>query len=108
MDNQYVLMIFAVMAFATFVTRALPFIAFSRSHDHPMLGYFGHYLPPMIMVVLVCFGLTGLQIETGGRLANATLAFAAVTIVQLVGRNTLVSILVGTGLYVFGIQGLDL
>jgi branched-subunit amino acid transport protein AzlD len=25
-----------------------------------------------------------------------------------VGRNTLVSILVGTGLYVFGIQGLDL
>ena len=108
MDNQYVLMIFGVMAFATFVTRAFPFIAFSRSHDHPMLGYFGGYLPPMIMVVLVCFGLAGLQIETGGRLANATLALAAVTIVQLVGRNTLVSILVGTGLYVFGIQGLDL
>jgi len=41
-------------------------------------------------------------------LANATLALAAVTIVQLVGRNTLVSILVGTGLYVFGIQGLGL
>lgn len=108
MDNQYLLMIFGVMAFATFVTRALPFVAFSRSRNHPMLLYFGRYLPPMIMVVLVCFGLTGLQIETGGRLANATLALVAVTVVQLVCRNTLMSILVGTGLYVCGVQGFDL
>ena len=108
MDNQYVLMIFGAMALATFVTRALPFIAFSQSHGHPILVYFGRYLPPMIIVVLVCFGLTGLQIETVERLANATLALVAVTIVQLVGRNTLLSIVVGTGLYVFGIQGLDI
>jgi branched-subunit amino acid transport protein AzlD len=108
MDNQYLLVIFGAMAFATFVTRSLPFIVFSRSRDHPMLVYFGRYLPPMIMIVLVFFGLMGLQIETGGRLAGATLAVVAVIIVQLLVRNTLVSILVGTGLYVLGIQGLGL
>jgi branched-subunit amino acid transport protein AzlD len=101
-------MIFGVMAFATFVTRVLPFIVFSQSHDHPMLAYFGRYFPPMIMVILVFFGLTELQIETSVRLVNATFALVAVIIIQLLGRNTLVSILVGTGLYVLGIQELNL
>ena len=108
MDNQYLLIMFAVMAFATFVTRALPFVAFSRSLDHPMLVYLGRCLPPMIMVVLVFFGLKGLQIETGDRLAHAVLALVVVTTLQLLMRNSLISILVGTVLYIFGIQALDL
>ena len=108
MDNQYLLGIFVVMGVATFTTRLLPFVAFTTSQSHPLLVRVGRLLPPMIMVVLVCFGLSSLQIESLDRLGLSFIALTAVTNLQLSIGNPLVSILVGTGLYTFGIQSLGI
>ena len=62
----------------------------------------------MIMVILVCFGLSSLQTESLGRLGLSFIALTAVTTLQLSMGNPLVSILVGTGLYTFGIQWLGI
>ena len=104
MDNQYLLGIFLVMGVATFMTRLLPFVAFTQSQSHPILVYVGRVLPPMIMVVLVCFGLSSLQIASLDRLGVSLIALTAVTTLQLSIGNPLLSILVGTGVYALGIQ----
>ena len=108
MDNHYVLGIFAVMGDATFVTRVLPFVALTKAHDHPLLGRIGKLLPPMIMVVLVCFGLTSLEIESVTRVGLSLLCLTIVIILHYFLRNPLLSILTGTGFYVIGVQGLGL
>ena len=53
---------FVVMGIATFITRALPFVALAQLRV-TILDRFGKSLPPMIMVVLVC-GLMSLKIES--------------------------------------------
>ena len=108
MDNQYLLGIFAVMGVATFMTRLLPFVALTRSQSHPILVYVGRVLPPMTMVVLVCFGLSSLQIASLDRLGLSFVALTAVTTLQLSMGNPLLSILVGTGVYTFGVQWLGI
>ena len=104
MDNQYLLGIFLVMGVATFMTRLLPFVALTQSQSHPLLVRVGRSLPPMIMVILVCFGLSSLQIESLDRLGLSFIALSAVTTLQLSIGNPLLSILVGTGMYTLGVQ----
>ena len=50
---------------------------------HPLLVRVGRSLPPMIMVILVCFGLSSLQIESLDRLGLSFIALTAVTTLQL-------------------------
>ena len=108
MDNAYLLGIFAVMGVATFITRALPFVALSKVARHPILDRYGKSLPPMIMVVLVCFGLMSLEIESVDRGGLSALALLLVITLQAYFKHPLLSILGGTGVYVVGIQGFGL
>ncbi|MEK9670088.1 MAG: AzlD domain-containing protein [Gammaproteobacteria bacterium] len=105
MDNYYLLGIFAAMGVATFITRAVPFVALAKIHRHPLLDRFGQLLPPMIMVVLVCFGLTSLDIESVNRVGLTVLSLAIVIALHYFFRNPLLSIVAGTGIYVIGVQG---
>ena len=62
----------------------------------------------MIMVVLVCFGLTSLEIESITRVGLSLLCLTIVIVLHYSLRNPLLSILAGTGVYVIGIQGIGL
>jgi len=105
MDNQYVLTLFVVMAIATFITRAAPFVVLGRFASHPFLATISQLLPAMIMMVLVFFSLVTL--EYSGHLERYLLAGGAlcwtIFIHRLVGQ-ALISILTGTAVYVLGIQ----
>ena len=97
---------FAVMAAATFLTRVIPFIAMHRFSDHPIVAHVGAYLPPMLMAVLVIYG-----VMTLGQHGVAGHGLTAISVLVTVGvqwwsRQPLLSIVSGTGLYVFGVQGL--
>jgi len=61
MDNQYVITLFVVMAMATFITRAAPFVLLGRVASHPFLAAISKLLPAMIMMVLVFFSLVTLE-----------------------------------------------
>ena len=108
MDNSYLLSIFAVMGVATFITRALPFVALAKIYRHRLVDRFGQLLPPMIMVVLVCFGLTSLNIESVNRVGLTVLSLVMVIALHYFFRNPLLSIVAGTGAYVIGVQGVGL
>ena len=108
MDNSYLLSIFAVMGVATFITRAVPFVALAKIHRYPLLDRFGQLLPPMIMVVMVCFGLTSLDIESVNRVGLTVLSLAIIIALHYFFRNPLLSIVAGTGVYVVGVQGVGL
>ena len=108
MDNSYLLGIFAVMGVATFITRALPFVALAKIYRNPLVDRFGQLLPPMIMVVLVCFGLTSLDIESLNRVGLTVLSLAIVIGLHYFFRNPLLSIVAGTGAFVIGVQGVGL
>ncbi len=108
MDNAQLFVFFVVMGIATFITRALPFVALAQVKGHTILDRFGKSLPPMIMVVLVCFGLMSLKIESVDRAGLLALALLMVVTLHTYFRHPLLSILVGTGVYVTGIQGFGL
>lgn len=51
-DSAYVAAFIAVTALATFATRAIPFLFFSRHTEHPLVQHLGRYLPAAVMALL--------------------------------------------------------
>lgn len=99
-SSAYLLTFIVVAALATFLTRLLPFVLLYRWAEHPLLKHLGRYLPPVLMVLLLMYALKD-ALVTGERLLPSLVALAVVAILHVMWRNPLVSILSGTGLYMF-------
>lgn len=98
--TAYLLSVILVAAVATFLTRALPFLLLYRWADHPLLKHLGRYLPPVLMVLLLMYALKD-ALVTGTHLLPSLVALVVVSGLHLLLRNPLISILSGTGLYMF-------
>ena len=94
----------AVMAVMTFLTRALPFLLFDRG-DHPpkIVLYLGRVLPPAIIAMLIvycyCSSYRNTTFAAGGWGIPEAVASLAVVLLQMWKRNPLLSIMVGTAIY---------
>ena len=106
MTTGELILFFAVMGLATFITRAAPFVLLKSHQDSRLLLHFGRVLPVMILMVLVGFGVIGLLDAQGSRQALLAIAMVITTLVHLIFRQAMVSILLGTAVYVLGIQWL--
>lgn len=88
-----------ISALITFGLRAIPYVFFgNRTEMPPAIDYLGKYLPPAIMAALVVYTTKDLL------LFNQTFwpmlgALAVTTATHLWRRNTFLSIVVGTALY---------
>lgn len=100
-DIRYLLLFIAVMALATFATRALSFIVLHKVSDHPLLLYLGRYLPPVMMVLLVIYCFRDLRFTELTDGPAELLALTVVVVLHLWRGNALLSIMAGTGLYMF-------
>ena len=99
-DGTYIALFIAVSALATFATRVVPFIFFHRHTEHPLIRHLGRYLPAAVMALLATvflkqsahwdYSIPGL---------DALVAGFIVIGVHLWRRNALLSIALGTGLY---------
>mgnify|MGYP000529637101 FL=1 len=58
------LLLIAVIAFVTLLTRLLPFLLF-KNHTHPIIEYLGNVLPFAIMAMLVVYCLKGVDLLSG-------------------------------------------
>lgn len=103
-DLEYLLMVFLVMTVATFITRLIPFVAFHKKGDHPMLLYLGRYMPPAIMTVLVIYSLKSVELASVPYGINELLALALTTLLHLWRSNALLSIFSGTLFYMAAVQ----
>ena len=103
--NLHSVFIVAVVAIVTIALRFLPFFIFGGKKKTPeIILYLGKVLPYAIMGMLVIYCLR--NIPTGNFQAGVVqlLACAVVALLHLWKRNTLLSIIGGTMVYMFLVQ----
>lgn len=90
----------AVIAVVTVLLRFLPFWIFGGGRRTPrFVLYLGRVLPPAIMGMLVVYCLRGTDVQTVSSWLPAAVSVAAVALLQVATKRSLVSILGGTALY---------
>ena len=95
----------AVMAGVTILLRALPFLLF-RNRTPRYIEYLGKVLPPAIIGMLVIYCLKDVTLRSAPYGLPELISAAAVVGLQAWKRNSLVSILGGTVLYMVLIQNI--
>ena len=88
-----------VMTAVTILTRAAPFLFFSRRKPPAFLGYLQIYVPPVIMTLLVLGALKDVPFREAPYGIPALAGVALSAILHLWKRNVLLSIAGATTLY---------
>ena len=97
--------IIAVAAAVTLLIRAIPFVVFGGKREVPAtVTYLGKVLPPAIMVILVIYCIKGINLFAGNHGIPELLSIAVVAGLHIWKKNTLLSIAVGTVLYMILVQ----
>ncbi len=98
--SGYLIGVIAAAGLVTFALRALPFVAAQWLQKHRFVQALGQFLPLAIMTLLLVHSATGAAREHAGGPWPELLAVAVVVVLQWTRRNALLSIVLGTGLYV--------
>ena len=98
MSNMHAALLVAVMAIVTVMLRALPFLVF-HNETPPYISYLGRVLPPAIIGMLVIYCLKDVDVFTAPHGLPELIAGLSVVGLQAVKRNSLISILAGTAIY---------
>lgn len=105
LDTIHSLIIVAMVALATQITRWTPFLLFSGGKKLPeVVEDLGRLLPPAMMGLLVVYCLKGVSWLSAPHGAPELLAIAAVVGLHTWKRNVLLSIAGGTALYMLLVQ----
>ena len=106
MNLVHSLLIIGVTALSTLITRSTPFLLFGRGEKRVggTILYIGKILPPAIMATLLVYALKEISF---GELSGWLFDLGAIAVTALIKwRNALISIAVGTILYMVLVQGL--
>lgn len=102
--GRSVVIILAV-AGTIFFTRLIPFLFFPKGKEVPaVIQYLGKVLPPAVIGMLVIYCLKGVNFTSVSHFTPELIAVAAVIVLHVWKRNNLLSIGVGTVLYMFLVQ----
>ena len=93
----------SAMALTTMLTRFLPFIVF-RKETPKYISYLGRVLPPAIIGMLVIYCLKDITFAVYPHGIPELIAAVCVIAVQAWKRNSIISILTGTVIYMILIQ----
>ncbi len=101
------LLIIIVVSIVTFATRVIPFLLFPKGKEiPPLVKYLGAALPPAVIGMLVIYCLKSVNLFVWPHAAPELIAGLAVVVLHIWKRNNLLSIGVGTVLYMFLIQSI--
>lgn len=96
---------FAIMSLTTILTRALPFLLFPDQARTPVyVRYLGHVLPYPVVGMLVVYCFKDLSIRTAPYGLPELIAMLVIVSVHLWRKNALISIGIGTVIYMLLIQ----
>ncbi len=93
----------AVMAVVTMFTRFLPFLVFRKTVP-PYIAYLGKVLPSAIIGMLVIYCLKDITVTASPFGLPELIAAGCVVGLQIWKRNSLISILAGTAVYMILVQ----
>ena len=104
-DYRHALIIILVMGIATFCTRILPVLIFGRGEKVPdYIMYLGDVVPYTAMGLLIVYCLKDVQITAAPHALPEIIAMAVVTASYLWKRNAILSVIVGTVVYMVLVQ----
>lgn len=99
------ILVIAIVAICTFVTRLFPFLIFGRKGEpSPMIRFLGKALPPAVMAILIIYCLKNVDFLLPKSILPQLLSILTVVLLHLWKRNNLLSIGLGTVCYMFLIQ----
>lgn len=102
---QLSFLIILVVGLTTFVTRAIPFLIFRKGKEIPeTVKYLGRVLPPAVIGMLVVYCLKSVSVASFPFGLPELIAITVVVVLHVWKRNNLLSIGVGTVLYMFLVQ----
>lgn len=101
--NTHSAALIAAMAVTTALLRFLPFLIF-RKHTPAYVAYLGKVLPPAIIGMLVIYCLKDVTLTAVPFGIPELAAVACVVVIQRLKRNSLISILTGTIIYMAILQ----
>lgn len=100
MTNVQFLITIAVMGLAVQLTRFTPFILFRKSDKlPPIVEYLGKVLPAAMMGLLVVYCFKDVNYADMSQVIPSLIAFAAIVCLHLWKHNTILSIALGTAIY---------
>lgn len=98
-------LIILLVALTTFATRVTPFLLFPKGKELPdVIQYLGKVLTPAVIGMLVVYCLKGTQVLSAPYGIPELIAVVTVAALHVWKRNNLLSIGVGTVLYMVLIQ----
>ena len=92
-----------VMAIGTALLRFLPFLVFRKSTP-PYIAYLGKVLPPALIGMLVIYCFKDVSFAAAPHGLPELIAAGCVVILHAWKRNSLISILGGTAIYIVLVQ----
>lgn len=103
-EALYSVLMIAVAALVTWLTRAIPFLVFGKRQLPGMVVYLGEVLPPAIMVILVVYCLRNISFTTPPYGLAELAACGGVFLSHKLLKNMYVSIILGTVCYMLLIR----
>lgn len=104
-DWKYAIVLILTAALITFFVRAVPFLLFGRGRKMPAAAaYLGNILPAAVMATLVIYCLRSMHLTQFPSGIAELISVAAVVLLHLWRRNTLLSIAGGTICYMLLVQ----
>ena len=104
MDKLHATALVAVIAAVTIALRFVPFLLLRGRETPPFIAYLGRVLPYAIMGMLVVYCLRGVTFGNVSNWLPQLIATAAVAALHVWKRNTLLSIIAGTAIYMILVQ----
>lgn len=98
MDTRALILII-VMSLVTVLIRAIPFIVFNGKETPEYINYLGKYLPYSIIAMLVVYCIKSMSIIKSPHGLPELISIVIVALLHAWKRNTLLSIVVGTIVY---------
>ena len=102
--NSHAILLIVVMSAVTIFLRFLPFLMFAHHKTPEVIVYLGQVLPYAIMGMLVVFCLKNVSFVAFPFGIPEMIASFTVVVLHVVKRNTLLSILGGTMVYMVLVQ----
>ena len=104
-SNTHAALLVVAMSIVTILLRFLPFLIWSgKRKTPPYILYLGRVLPPAIIGMLVIYCLKDISFAAAPFGAPELIAGACVVFLQAWRRNSLISILGGTLIYMLLVQ----
>ncbi|MCQ2524619.1 MAG: AzlD domain-containing protein [Lachnospiraceae bacterium] len=105
MSRAHAMISVAIMALVTIMIRFLPFVIFGKKQNTPkIITYLGKVLPHAIMAMLVVYCLKNISFASVGGFLPELIAGAATAGLYVWKKNTLLSIGLGTVIYMLLVQ----